>query len=708
MLRDISLGSVYRTDENNLLEDFYIPALRASHRYDRAVGFFSANMISYAAQGLSALIANEGTMRMIFGGVLDDDDDDAIREGYDRRRILEKLDLRLTKTVEEIGDLLCYRRLEALAWMIANGSLTVKVALRKQGMYHEKIGILTDIQGDQVVFQGSANETVYALLPDFNFESINVFQCWKEELRDHYEPYIRGFERLWKNESEGTLVLEFPHAARERLVAIAKKASKPRVNVEVEISRELLQRREERNRTVEPKVPLVISGREFELREYQREALNAWRSQSCRGVLEMATGTGKTITCIYGAVKLYQAMKRLFFVVAVPYQSLADQWVDELGQFLINPIPCYGSREDWHDTLDKFIRLYEAGVKNFVSVVVVNKTLVSRDFQDKLKRIPGEHTLFVGDECHHHTSPRISAALPQYAKLRMGLSATPENYHDDGLSEDLLNYYGPIAYRFDLDSAIDAGFLSPYDYHVHLVDLTAQEADKYEALSTEIGRMIAILGEPVTSDPRLSQLLFARARLLGSARNKLTVLKEILRNETPRPFTLFYCGDGSVEGEDEIDAVRQIELVSKVLHECDWRTSRFTADESKEQRRDILDTFRLGSIDALVAIRCLDEGMDIPACRTAYLLASARNPRQFVQRRGRILRRHPGKEYAAIHDFVVRVPEELCANPATEKQLFTSELKRVVEFSKSSRNSSAGYRTIESLIEKFDLVHLFP
>ena len=261
---------------------------------------------------------------------------------------------------------------------------------------------------------------------------------------------------------------------------------------------------------------------------------------------------------------------------------------------------------------------------------------------------------------------------------------------------------------FTMDWNQCSGWSGIRNYHVHLVDLTAQETEKYESLSTEIGRMIAISGEPVTSDPRLSQLLFARARLLGSARNKLTVLKEILRNETPRPFTLFYCGDGSVEGEDEIDAVRQIELVSKVLHECDWRTSRFTADESKEQRRDILDTFRLGSIDALIAIRCLDEGMDIPACRTAYLLASARNPRQFVQRRGRILRRHPGKEYAAIHDFVVRVPEELCANSDTEKQLFTSELKRVVEFSKSSRNSSAGYRTIESLIKKFDLVHLFP
>ncbi len=645
---------------------------------------------------------------MIFGGMLDDDDADAIREGYDLRRVLEKLNIRLTKTVEEIGDLLCHRRLESLAWMIANGSLNVKIALRKQGMYHEKIGILTDIHGDQVVFQGSANETAYALLPDFNFESVNVFQCWKEELRGHYEPYLRGFERLWKNESEGTLVLEFPQAARDRLVAIAKKTSKPRVDVEVEISRDLVQSLEERNRVVEPKIPLVISGREFELREYQREALNAWRSQSCRGVLEMATGTGKTITCIYAAVKLYKAMTRLFFVVAVPYQALADQWVDELRQFSIDPIPCYGRREDWRDTLDMVIRLYAAGVKNFVSVVVVNKTFVSEEFQDKLKGIPGDHTLFVGDECHHHTSSRISEALPQSAKLRMGLSATPEDYYDDRLPEVLLNYYGPVVYRFALDSAIDAGFLSPYDYHVHLVDLTAEEAESYESLSADIGKRIAVLGEPVTSDPRLSQLLFARARLLGGARNKLTVLRNMLRNETPRPFTLFYCGDGSVEGEDESDSVRQIALVSKVLHECDWRTSRFTADESKEQRRDILNTFRVGSIDALVAIRCLDEGIDIPACRTAYLLASARNPRQFVQRRGRILRRYPGKEYAAIHDFVVRVPEELCANSDTERQLFTSELKRIVAFSKSSRNPAAGYRTIESQIKKFDLVHLFP
>ena len=712
MLRDLPLKGVYRSDDDNLLEDFYIPALKASKNYDRAVGFFSANMISYAAQGLSALIANDGTMRLIVGGALDSEDADAIQQGYDRRQVLEKLERRLVRTVDEIGDILCYSRLEALSWMVACGSLTVKVALRRQGMYHEKIGILTDSEGDRIVFQGSANETASALLPDFNFESLNVFQSWKEELRGHYEPYIEGFERLWQNQSERTLVLDFPEAARERLVAVAKQAPpKPRVEVELQRARQLHETWELKKVSVEPQIPLTLGTREFRLRDYQREALNAWRSQSCRGVLKMATGTGKTLTCIYGAVKTYQSVSRMFLIVSVPYQALADQWVDELRSFSINPIPCYGRREDWMGPLEQFAQLYAARAKSFVAVVVVNKTFVSADFQDQLRRIPGDHMFFVGDECHHHRSPKAAEALPPQARLRMGLSATPEGYHDEEGSDNISRYYGPIVYQFDLDRAVNSGFLTPYDYHVRLVDLTDDEAERYESLSQKISQRMAIAGESTTkrnSDIQLAQLLFARARLLSAASNKLGALRELLQNERPQPFALFYCGDGTVEGEDDSNSARQIEVVSRILHEFHWRSSRFTAGESREERRGILDSFRTGAVDALVAIRCLDEGIDIPACRTAYLLASARNQRQFVQRRGRILRRHPGKDFAVIFDLIVKIPDHSCEEGNSDRQLFASELERIAEFARSSRNPADSYHTIEPLLKKFDLVHLFP
>lgn len=216
MLRDLRLKAVYRTDEDNILEDFYIPALSVAVSYQRAVGFFSAAMLSYAAQGLSAFVQNQGKMQLIVGGELDADDEDAMRKGYDARAISERLDLKVLQIVDSIADALCYRRLEALSWLIATGRLDIKIALRRRGMYHEKIGVIRDADGDAIVFQGSANETAFAILPDFNFESINVFPCWREEYSAHFTPYLRGFERLWDNQSPGTQVIDFPEASKRR------------------------------------------------------------------------------------------------------------------------------------------------------------------------------------------------------------------------------------------------------------------------------------------------------------------------------------------------------------------------------------------------------------------------------------------------------------------------------------------------------------
>ena len=201
MLRELNLKAVYRSESDNILKEFYIPALSTSVKYDRAVGFFSASMLSYAAQGLSAFINNGGQMRLIIGGALEPEDEQAMREGYELRILVEKFGQHIIHTIENTNDSIFYRRMELLSWLVASGSLEIKIAFRKKGMYHEKIGILTDAEGDKVVFQGAANETASALLPDYNFESINVFQCWRNEFQDHFMPYIVGFEKLWNNKS---------------------------------------------------------------------------------------------------------------------------------------------------------------------------------------------------------------------------------------------------------------------------------------------------------------------------------------------------------------------------------------------------------------------------------------------------------------------------------------------------------------------------
>ncbi len=712
MLRDLQYKAVYRSEDDNLLADFYLPALQQAVSYDRAVGYFSSAMLSYAAQGIASLIEKNGTMRLIVGSELTAEENDAILNGYDLRHIQERVGRDISKTIEQVVEELSFSRLQSLSWMIANGSLSIKVALKRRGMYHEKIGIFRDANGDQVVFQGSANETVNALIPDFNFESINVFPMWREELVPHGEPYVKGFARLWDNEAKDTLVLDFPEAARNKLLQIAKKITvAPSSKIELAIWDSLNAGRLPVAPEAVPKFPLVMNGQNFEIKEHQRKALRAWLSQTFRGVLALATGAGKTITALYAATKVFENRKRLYLVIAVPYRDLADQWVDEAALFNMHAIPCYDKLDLWKETLREATHLFNVGSLPFVCVVVVNRTLLSPEFQSVIRTVDGMHMMFVGDECHRHRSTRIIENLPTSAAYRLGLSATPERQFgaDDGSVDPLFGYYGEVCATYTLRQALDDNILTPYNYHPVLVELNADEADEYIELSAEISRRSAISSisdDGSSEDAGLEMLLFKRSRIIGAAANKLPALQRLLTGAEPRPLTLVYCGDGSVESIEDGESLRQIEATSVLLGNLGWKSSRFTSRENKRTRKDLLEDFKIGNIDALVAIKCLDEGINIPGCHTAYLLASSRSPRQFIQRRGRILRRAPGKEKAIIYDFIVTLPEAVSSTDY-ERKLFGAELRRIAEFAGLASNYGEAYRKIENLLKRFNLVHEF-
>lgn len=709
VLRDLPLKAVYRTDTDNILEDFYIPALTQSVAYDRAVGFFSAGMISYAAQGLTAFLENEGKMRLVIGGELAPEDAQALTDGYDTRALADRFGQLVIDQFTRVSDGLFCRRLEALAFLVASGRLDVKIALKRRGMYHEKIGIMRDRVGDAVVFQGSANETPSALVQDFNFESVNVFPTWNKGLKDHYEPYLRGFDRLWANTTKDTLVLDFPEAAKANLVKIAAEARYPTPAVEIDLWRGYIKHRPVDDDTAEaPRLPVTLGGAPFAIMDHQRRALSRWKANGLSGILALATGAGKTITSIYGAVKIHEATGRLFLVIAVPYQSLADQWVETLAAFNVTALRCYGSAAAWTDELSRLVTLFQTGAINFGCVLVVNRTLQTEKFQGMLAQIPGGDLMWVGDECHHHSSIALSEALPAHAKMRLGLSATPEHYLDQTATDRLTGYYGEIVDTYTLADALRDDVLTPYDYHVVLVDLTEDETEDYRKLSDQLARAMAHSSEASaesSGSEQVKALLMRRARLLGAAANKLLALRTLLASEAPQGMTLFYCGDGSTEDEETGIPSRQIELVSKELHAQGWLNAHFTSRESRNERIQLLDQFRLGLVDALVAIRCLDEGIDVPGCRTAFILASGRNPKQFIQRRGRILRRAPGKTSARIFDFVVKIPEEIADGSKVERQLLISEIKRVAEFARLARNSADAIETLDPMLTQYDLVH---
>jgi len=403
----------------------------------------------------------------------------------------------------------------------------------------------------------------------------------------------------------------------------------------------------------------------------------------------------------------------LCIVIAVPYINLADQWRENLNLFKINSIPCYRSRTIWFKRLGEAVSAFNAGARDYLCIVVVNATLNTDEFQGFLKSIPADKMLWIGDECHHHGSKRLNEALPNDAKFRIGLSATPEHYIDSEANARLSAYYGQVVACYSLFQAIKDGVLTPYKYYPHTVTLTETETETYYDLSRQISMLMAAklggsrLSE--TQEKSLEKLLRDRARLIGSAQNKIPALRRVLGHRKAERHTLFYCGDGTMltdEADDETFK-RQIEVISNELYELGWKTSRFTSEESPKVRNDILSNFRVGAIDAMVAIRCLDEGIDIPACRSAFLLASARNPRQFIQRRGRILRKAPDKEFSVVYDFFVQLPES--DNEETfiiEKRLVEAELQRVAEFANMSLNPTDSYQSLEPLLKKYDLEHL--
>lgn len=716
MLRDINIKAVYNSEEDNILEDFYIPALSNSVSYDRAVGYFDAKMLTSAASGLSAFINNKGYMRLICGATLTEDEYQAIAEGYGERDLKERLESDFYDIIKSGDSGLFQHQLNALTWMIRNHKLDVKIALRRQGIHHQKTGIFRDMNGDFLVFQGSANETNNALLP-FNYETINVFKSWQPEFKDHFEPHMRNFQMLWENQTKNTLVLDFSDVSLKVLSDSVPSMYRPKIEDELSLWQKHLDtftpKTEQKSH---PEVPEKIYGNDFILRPHQKEALKNWKNNGFHGLFELATGAGKTITAIYGAVKMYQSRKRLLMVIAVPYQNLADQWAENLDLFNIKPIICYGGEARWREQLNEKILAFNTGIIDFCAVVVVDATLASRNgtFQNIISGLNedlSDHFLFIGDECHHHGAEKITMALPQNANLRIGLSATPDRGEEDEGNDKITEYYGDVISQYTLKDALEDKVLTPYEYHLIPVELTIEETEKYIDLSKKISRMVAIVKNSkngAAQADKLNILLNQRARVINGSINKPAALKELLSGMEPIKHSLFYCAEGKLDDgtdQDEEEGLKQIEFISSILHEKGWRSCQFTANEKKAQREQIIDDFKEGNVHSLVAMKCLDEGVDIPACSTAFILSSSRKPRQFIQRRGRILRKSPGKTKAVIYDFFVTLPLDHIEDEEVGRRLLIAELKRINEFASLSLNKAAAYKTLESYLKKYDLYH---
>ncbi len=677
-LNEIPLKYEYRSDGANLVRDFYTPCLRNATQYWRAVGYFTSNGLALNVKGLSTFIRHGGQINLVTGPKLMSDDIEAIQRGYEAKEqnLSPLLDFSFEKVARD--------RLMLLTWLIAHSYLDIKIACPSDSnptyphaIYHEKTGVFLD-DNNAVAFSGSSNETVGGLLN--NFESIDVHWSW-DDIQERVQQKIDNFKRLWNNDTDKLDVIDFLSAVTEEL--LIHQTVYETGQVEAPDKPEIIEQ-------IVPYLP-----KDIVLRKYQSEAIDAWFENECRGLWEMATGTGKTITALSALAKLREEKENLFVVIACPYQHLVDQWYEEAIRFGFEPILAYKSSASWVNRLNTALVRYNYGVRDVVCTITTQTTFIAEIMQKLLSKLKRSAVL-IADEVHHLGAERSRKRLTDIFNYRLGLSATPNRWFDESGTTALRTYFGDTVYEFSLDKAIKMGYLCPYYYHPHLVELTGEEFEAYEHLTERISKLYHQIESGETSEA-LERLLIKRATLLNRAENKLVKLAELLTDKTDSlHHTLFYCAPG------------RITPVLELLTNLGLRVAKFTAEESATERQELLKMFASGHLQALVAMKCLDEGVDVPSTRTAYILASSSNPKEFIQRRGRILRQSAGKEHAEIHDLIAVPPIDYrqysTSTFRTERKIVARELERFNEFAGMALNKFEARDKIWGLAKNYDLL----
>lgn len=685
-LPTLHLQTEYRSDSDDLVQDFYVPCLCRSNLYQRAVGFFTSKGLEIASQGISELIKNGGRMQLIASPVLAAEDVEAIEKGYENRE--EIIRGALGGNLEANLDEYAHDRIALLAYLISSGRLDVRIAVsakksnRPHGIYHEKLGLFHGGDGDCVAFTGSPNETSGGLVG--NFEAIDVFYSW-DDPHNRVQKKKDNFARLWNNETEGLDVLDFTECAKEILEPFVP-GSAPDF--------EPVRRRVFVPKNDKPTLPEWLT-----LRGYQEQAIRNWFKNNGRGTMKMATGSGKTITALAAVSKLTEKGNLNGLVIVCPFRHLVTQWNRECQNFGFQPILAFEGYTNWLSRLNT--ELYDSNTNDsgLVSVITTNSTFTSDKFQGCLRNFP-DRTLIIADEAHNMGSERIRRLLPDEVPWRLALSATPERWFDDSGTQAIFDYFGDVLEpEFTLRDAIRSKALVDYRYHPMLITLTPDEQDQYCELSERIAKLWHLIDSEDNS--ALTILLSHRARLVGVAANKMVELRRSLESKKDDSHILVYCGDGSLRDDDSNVQLRHVEAVCQMMGvDLGMRVATYTHQTPLDERERIREQLDKGDLQAVIAIRCLDEGVDIPSIKTAYILASSTNPRQFIQRRGRVLRRHPSKKVAEIYDTIV-VPPENVISYESERSLLRKELNRFAEFAKIALNSGEARELILPLQQRF-------
>lgn len=717
MLKDTTFKHNYSSGYDEPKE-FFTEALIESKSFDLGLGFFSSSGIRSLSYGFALFIANGGKMRVVINNVLNSSDKIAIENG--QQKIVEDFEEKLIHSVARLAETLSKEDeqfFKCFSYLISIDRIEfVATISTKGGLAHDKYGVFTDLKGDKVAFIGSANFSKTAL--ELNSETITVFSSWNDPKR--VTEYQDLFNESWQSNTPHlihipigkvkTYITEnFSTEPLNELIeyGIDLREYSDSENKIKPLSSRLLEKLKKKEQ--EPRFPFP------EERNIQKNAYKAWIENDRKGLFAMATGSGKTVTALNCILKRYAEDGYYKVIIAVPTQALALQWEQEVKAFNFQNIVSTHTDKDWKNILNRYTTRSIFDQKKNIVIITTYATFNRKDIQAFLKDTQGiESFIYIADEAHNIGSANTLKHLPEKIEQRIGLSATPERIYDEFGSERLYSFFNSrppkYTFRYTMKQAIDDKILCHYDYFPLFVELTDYEMQEYKDITNQLRKYID--GETGKYKKEAEMLLLKRKRVVHKAENKkraITNLLEELKRKKKLDYTFVFVPEGYEPDYSETD---DYQVQNEDIHIIDEYAQMFKEQGYSyhkyigglEDGQKVLANFANGDIQILLSMKCLDEGVDIPRAEHAIFCSSTGNPRQFVQRRGRVLRRSKEKEKATIWDLIVIPPETGSESSIVEKNMFTSEVKRVVNFAALADNQiDILYGDLKSLCEQLGI-----
>ena len=679
---------LYMLPRDPVLDDVLIPALKNSLSLNMMFGYFTSGSFSEIAPGLATFLKNsDGILQLVICPVITEDDYNLI--ALSQNELANKAKQIIIDDIPD-EDQISKHALECLAWLIYKKRLIIKIALMKNGgMYHTKCWLFRD-KHNSAALHGSSNATISGLTK--NKEQLTLSRDWTggEDAFSINQRLHQEFDNIWSLKDQSLLVFDLSEAVSENIIMKFKSDTMPNEEEYISLQNEIISRLDtptDLDESInELKIPayLVYESGEF---KHQGDAVSAWEDQNRRGVLEMATGSGKTITSMICATKLQDELEEgLLVVVSAPYKPLITQWCEEISLFGVQPVNLtLTNKLGRKKAINNAKRNLTYGISKVEILVTSNVTLCTEEFIEDISKIKAKK-LFIADECHNLGTESFIINPPEIFDFRLGLSATPIRQYDEEGTDKLFGYFGETCFSYTLEEAI-GNCLTEYYYYAHIVELTNQEMEDWRELTQKI-KVSHFRQKDDKINKSYENLLRQRRVILETAERKIKKLDELLEKEKVKgiEYALIYTTDKKPE---------QMEQVNRLLSNKNIVHHRITYEETTDRGKteNLLKSFQKGDYKILTAKRVLDEGVNIPQIKLAYILASTTVKRQWIQRRGRLLRKckEIGKTHAVIHDFVVfpksyKNKTEFENIDSDAKKIVKAEYDRVWEFAHLAEN----------------------